>query len=119
MSVTYPLMKPVTTLAPPMGRSIPVNSTVRTTAEERPASPTANLSHHLQPLATTTEAQAQHTHHPLVLQGDEQSTSQHMPPFSSAIGVGQKSMATRVSTDGRSMQATAVQPGITYLQGLQ
>lgn len=116
MSVTHPSTKPVTTSAPPIGRSIPVNSTVRATAEERPVSPTANLSYHLQALATTTEAQEQHIHQPLVLQGDERSTTQYVSPLSSVIGAGQKSTGTRrVSTDRQNTQPAVVQLGNTFL----
>jgi hypothetical protein len=86
---------------PPRDRSIPLNAAVRTTVE-RPASPGAHLSHDFQLLATTTEAQVQHGHLPLVLHGDDPSTADQM------------SMAKRrVSADEQTTQSTAVPPGNT------
>ena len=90
--------KPLTTL-PPRDRSIPLNSAVRTTTKERAPSPLASLSHDFQLLATTTEAQGQHSHQPLVLHGDE--------PLSTEMA------KRRISTDGQSAQSTTAQPGIT------
>ena len=83
----------------PRERSIPLNAAVRTTTEERPASPVAHLSqsHDFQLLAATTEAQVQHGHRPLVLHGDEASTTDQM------------SVATRrVSAD---VQSAPIPPG--------
>jgi hypothetical protein len=87
----------------PRDRSIPLNAAVRTTTkEERPASPVTHLSHDFQLLATTTEAQVQHGHLPLVLHGDDPSTADQM------------SMAKRrVSADEQTTQSTAVPPGNT------
>lgn len=90
--------KPVTTSSS-SGRSMPLNSAVRTTTRERPASPVATLSHDFQLLAATTEAQGQHGHQPLVL---------HAPSSD------QKSIDTRrAPTDGQSPQSTAIQAGNT------